>query len=106
MIFESSSLTDKNFIFPAKVSYYFFVQIFVKYFPTFSCLTSVTLVKMPEGEARNPMQAFVDAVIDTVDAPVTWFRGLLFFLLNILYCVFSLNTKHSKAYKVDYVQQT
>lgn len=37
---------------------------------------------MPEREARNPMQAFADAVVETVDAPVTWFRGLLFLSFN------------------------
>jgi hypothetical protein len=37
---------------------------------------------MPEQEARNPLQAFVNAVVESVDAPVTWFRGLLFWFLK------------------------
>ena len=36
-----------------------------------------------DREPRNTFEAFGNAVVDTLDSPVTWFRGLLF-SLNVL----------------------
>lgn len=31
------------------------------------------------GQARNPMEAFANAVITVIESPITWFRGENFF---------------------------
>lgn len=49
---------------------------------------------MPEREPRNQVEAFADAFINVLDAPVTWFRGWLFSLnpLEFTYFCFSQTT--------------
>lgn len=58
----------------------------------FSSLTSDLLFKMPEREPRNIIEAFSNAVYNTIDGPVTWFRGLLL-LLNRLECLVSASNR-------------
>lgn len=40
---------------------------------------------MSEPPARNIIEAFANAVVEVLDAPVTWFRGLLILLNSLIY---------------------